>query len=76
MAPHSSTLPGKSHGWRSVVGYSPWGRRESGHNRVTSFSLSQRKRTKEYLLSTRFAYYVLGSILHTLPHWFLKPVFK
>ena len=26
MAPHSSTLPGKSHGWRSLVGYSPWGR--------------------------------------------------
>ena len=22
-------LPGKSHGWRSVVGYSPWGRKES-----------------------------------------------
>ena len=26
MAPHSSTLPGESHGWRSVVGCSPWGR--------------------------------------------------
>ena len=22
-------LPGKSHGWRSLVGYSPWGRQES-----------------------------------------------
>ena len=22
-------LPGESHGWRSLVGYSPWGRRES-----------------------------------------------
>ena len=22
-------LPGKSHGWRSLVGYSPWGREES-----------------------------------------------
>ena len=21
-------LPGKSHGWRSVVGYSPWGRKK------------------------------------------------
>ena len=29
MAPHSSTLPGKSHGQRSLVGYSPWGRKES-----------------------------------------------
>ena len=26
MAPHSSTLPGKSHGWRSLVGSSQWGR--------------------------------------------------
>ena len=28
MAPHSSTLPGKSHGRRSLVGCSPWGREE------------------------------------------------
>ena len=28
VAPHSSTLPGKSHGWRSLVGYSPWGCKE------------------------------------------------
>ena len=24
MATHSSSLPGKFHGWRSLVGYSPW----------------------------------------------------
>ena len=30
MAIHSSTLPGKSHGQRSLVGYSLWGRKESG----------------------------------------------
>ena len=33
MAPHSSNsclgFPGKSHGWRSLVGCSPWGREES-----------------------------------------------
>ena len=28
MATHSSTLPGKSHGKRSLVSYSPWGREE------------------------------------------------
>ena len=28
MAPHSITLPGKSHGWRSLVGCSPWGPEE------------------------------------------------
>ena len=29
MAPHSSILSGKSHGQRSLVGYSPWGHKES-----------------------------------------------
>ena len=28
MTTHSSILPGKSHGQRSLVGYSPWGRKE------------------------------------------------
>ena len=25
-------LPGKSHGWRSLVGYSPWGHKKVGHD--------------------------------------------
>ena len=29
MATHSSILPGKSHGQRSLAGCSPWGRKES-----------------------------------------------
>ena len=29
MATHSSILAWKSHGQRSLVGYSPWGRKES-----------------------------------------------
>ena len=29
MTTHFSTLTGKSHGWRSMVGYSPWGHKES-----------------------------------------------
>ena len=29
MATRSSTLAGESHGWRSLAGYSPWGRKES-----------------------------------------------
>ena len=28
MATHSSILPGKSHGQRSLVDYSPWGHKE------------------------------------------------
>ena len=29
MARTPVLLPGKSHGWRSLVGYSPWGHEES-----------------------------------------------
>ena len=29
MATHSSILPGKFHGQRSLEGYSPWGHKES-----------------------------------------------
>ena len=32
MAAHSSILARKSHGWRSLIVYSPWGRKESGHS--------------------------------------------
>ena len=35
MATHSSTLPGESHGQRSLEGYSPWGHRESDRTEVT-----------------------------------------
>ena len=35
MATHSSILPGKSHGWRRLAGYSPWGYNES-HDWVTN----------------------------------------
>ena len=36
MATHSRTLPRKCHRWRSLVGYSPWGHKESD---TTSLSL-------------------------------------
>ena len=29
MEPTPVFLPGKSHGWWNLVGYSPWGRKES-----------------------------------------------
>ena len=40
MAPHSSTLAWKSHGWRSLVGYSPWGREESDTTERLHFHVS------------------------------------
>ena len=33
-------LPGKSHGWRSLVGYSPWGREESDTTERLHFHFS------------------------------------
>ena len=33
-------LPGKSHGWRSLVGYSPWGREESDTTEWLHFPFS------------------------------------
>ena len=30
-------LPGKSHGWRSVVAYSPWGHKESDMTELRYF---------------------------------------
>ena len=35
MATHSVFLPGKSHGQRNLVGYSPWGRKRVRHNLAT-----------------------------------------
>ena len=41
MAPYSSTLlPGKSHGWRSLVGCSSWGRWESDMTERLHFHFS------------------------------------
>ena len=37
--PTSVLLPGESHGGRSLVGYSPWGRKESNRTEQLHFSL-------------------------------------
>ena len=38
---YSSILPGEFHGQRSLVGYSPWGRKKSDMTEQLTFSLSQ-----------------------------------
>ena len=40
MAPHSSSLPGESHGWRSLVDCSPWGHEESDTTERLHFPFS------------------------------------
>ena len=37
IATLSSILPGKSHGWRSLVGYSQWGHKESDTDFLSFF---------------------------------------
>ena len=34
-------LPGESHGWRSLVGYSPWGRKDSDTTHCLKFTSSE-----------------------------------
>ena len=40
MASTPVLLPGKSHGWRSLVGYSPWGREQSDTTERLHFHFS------------------------------------
>ena len=47
MATDSSILPGKSHRWRSLVGYSPWGRKESDMTERLHFTSSDGKQQEE-----------------------------
>ena len=45
--PTSALLPGKSHGWRSLVGGSPWGRTESDTTEWLHFHFSFHALVKE-----------------------------
>ena len=42
IATHSRSLPGESCGWRTLAGYSPWGRKESDTTEATEHSTAQR----------------------------------
>ena len=53
-------LPGKSHGWRSLVSYSPWGRKESDMTeRLHFFSLNSEQASQS--LSEGWASLTAGS---------------
>ena len=43
---HSSTLPGKSHGRRSLVGYSLWSRKESNTTEQLHFLHIKKNKSK------------------------------
>ena len=80
MATHSVLLPGESHGGRSLVGYSPWGCKESDmieqlHNdflkfvKVSNFCLySQCSVIKNYTESTHHLdYSSIVCVSHVYP---------
>ena len=61
MATHSSILPGKFHGQRSLAGYSPWGLKELD----TAEHKTQQQQTK-YLLVNFLPSFLL-SLFHFYP---------
>ena len=68
-------LPGKSHGWRNLVGYSPWGRKELDmtertHSLTHSLILSHRS----YMLLS-FSFFLSFSLLFWLSG-FHYPIFQ
>ena len=76
MAIHSNTivlLPGKSHGERSLVGYSPWGHKESDMTERLQFTLAIIENIAITLLSCSFQYFIelfLRIIGHKTSHSF------
>ena len=48
MAIHSSNLAGKSHGQRSLAGYSPWGYKESDMSEATEHAHNPNARRMEW----------------------------
>ena len=62
MAPHSSTLAGKSHGLRSLVGYSPGGHEESDTTDDFTFTFHFHALEKEMAThSSVLAWRILGT---------------
>ena len=54
MAPTPVLLPGKSHGWKSLVGCSPWGHEESDMTEGLHFhALEKEMATRSSVLAWR-----------------------
>ena len=63
MATHPVSLPGKSHGQRSLVGYSPWGHKES--------DMTQRMKTHRHV-HTNIC--VTENLIPPFLSWFLNAI--
>ena len=71
MATHSSILAWKSHGWRSMVGYCPWGRRELDTTERLHFHFEWPSGVL-YLLQFKFNFAIRA---HDLSHSHLQVLF-
>ena len=67
MATHSSVLPGKSHGWRSLVDYSLWGCKESDTTEQLHTALHNLVPDLVYTLHLLFAIFTYASFLPPKP---------
>ena len=55
MAAHSILLPGKFHGWRSLIGYSPRGHKESDTTEQLHCTLKKVICTRSWLQHVRYS---------------------
>ena len=53
--PTSVFLPRKSHGQRSLVGYSPWGRKRVGHDLATNHQQQKKTKDSHYQIAMRYS---------------------
>ena len=67
MATHSSILAWKSHGWRSLAGYSPWGCKESNMTEHTQTCMLKTTTPFQYL-SYNLKVQFIENLLHAKPH--------
>ena len=58
MATHSVVVPGKSHGQRSLVGYSSWGCKESDTTLVPKQHTQLRQRTNKCVCFSKKSEYI------------------
>ena len=64
MATHSIFLSGKSHGWRSLVGYSPWGCKESDRTERLHFHFQRCTHSLTHCLALLCAFQITQEFSH------------
>ena len=66
MATYSIFLPGKPHGWRSLVGYSPWSRKESDTTDLLHFHFYSSNKHESNPIMLLFSHQVMSDSLRPM----------